>query len=79
MLKDRPPIQSRYEFVTNDALVYKNYLLRKVDKHIDFSFIHELVKGLYWANNGRSALAPTLMFKMILLGYSAATRQSLSN
>ena len=69
MLKDRPQTQSSLEFVCIDELVPKDHLLRKVDKTIDFSFIHDLVKDLYCDNNGRPALDPTLMFKLILLGY----------
>lgn len=69
MLRDRPQIQSSLEFVSIDELVPKDHLLRKVDKYIDFRFIHELVKDLYCDNNGRPALDPTLMFKMLLIGY----------
>ncbi len=69
MLKDRPQTQSALEFVCIDELVPQDHLLRKIDKHIDFSFIHDLVKDLYCQNNGRPALDPTLMFKLLLLGY----------
>lgn len=69
MLKDRPQIQTSLEFVSIDELVPQDHLLRKVDKHIDFSFIHELVKDLYCENNGRPALDPTFMFKLLLIGY----------
>jgi len=74
MLKDRPQTQSSLEFVCIDELVPQDHLLRKVDKHIDFSFIHELVKDLYCQNNGRPALDPTLMFKLLLLGYLFGVR-----
>ena len=69
MLKDHAPTQSKLEFVAIDELVPKDHLLRKIDKHIDFSFIHDLVKELYCPDNGRPALDPTLMFKLLLLGY----------
>lgn len=69
MLRDRPQTQSELEFVCIDELVPSDHLLRKVDHHIDFSFIHDLVKDLYCANNGRPALDPTLMFKLLLVGY----------
>ncbi|OBA03536.1 hypothetical protein A9P44_05435 [Paenibacillus polymyxa] len=36
---------------------------------IDFSFIHEKVGPLYCADNGRPAIDPTVLFKMIFLGY----------
>lgn len=69
MLRDRPQTQSELEFVCIDELVPSDHLLRKVDRHIDFSFIHDLVKDLYCANNGRPALDPTLLFKLLLIGY----------
>ena len=74
MLKHRPQTQSSLEFVCIDELVPKDHLLRKVDKHIDFSFIHALVEDLYCQNNGRPALDPTLMFKLLLLGYLFGVR-----
>src|SRR5690606_1241902 len=74
MLKDRAPTQSTLEFVCIDELVPPDHLLRKVDKHIDFSFIHDRVKALYCADNGRPALDPTLMFKLLLLGYLFGVR-----
>lgn len=74
MLRDRPPVQSTLEFVSIDELVPQDHLLRKVDKHIDFSFIHALVKDLYCPDNGRPALDPTLLFKLLLLGYLFGVR-----
>lgn len=52
MLKDRAPTQSPLEFVCIDELVPPDYLLRKVDKNIDFSFIHDRVEAPYCADNG---------------------------
>jgi transposase len=74
MLNTRPQTQSSMEFVCIDELVPSDHLLRKVDKHIDFSFIHDLVKDLYCADNGRPALDPTLLFKMLLVGYLFGVR-----
>ena len=55
--------------VTLDGLVPKDHLVRKIDAVIDFSFIHDLVAGLYCADNGRPPLDPTLMFKALFVGY----------
>ena len=74
MLKDKPPIQSSLEFVSIDELVPKDHLLRKIDKVIDFNFIHDLVKDLYCADNGRPALDPTLLFKLLFIGYLYGVR-----
>lgn len=69
MLKNRPQTQSSLEFVSIDELVPADHLLRKIDAKIDFSFIHDLVKDFYCDNNGRPALDPTLMFKLLFIGY----------
>lgn len=74
MLKDRAPSQSSFEFVCIDELVPTDHLLRKIESKIDFSFIHELVKDLYCDNNGRPALDPTLMFKLLFIGYLYGVR-----
>lgn len=57
-----------YELVTSD------HLLRKIDKTIDFTSIQELVKDLNCPDNGRPALEPALMFKLLFLGYLYGVR-----
>jgi transposase len=61
--------QQKLEMVYIENLVPQDHLLRKIDKHINFSFIYELVKDLYCADNGRPALDPVVLFKMIFIGY----------
>ena len=52
-----------------DELVPQDHLLRKIDAAVDFSFIHDICKDLYSPDNGRPAIEPELLFKMLLLGY----------
>ncbi len=44
MLRSNPNVQNSYEFVCLEELVPQHHLLRKIHKHIDFSFILEKVK-----------------------------------
>ena len=74
MLKKPLPHQTKLEMVTLEGLVPKDHLLRKIDRVIDFSFIHERVAGLYCADNGRPALDPVVMFKALFLGYLFGVR-----
>jgi transposase len=74
MLKKPRPQQTALEMVTLEGLVPKDHLLRKIDRVIDFSFIHERVAGLYCADNGRPALDPVVMFKALFLGYLFGVR-----
>ncbi len=69
MLKRTNETQSKLEMVTINQLVPKDHLLRKIDRAIDFSFIRERVAALYCADNGRPALDPERLFKMLFIGY----------
>lgn len=68
MLKSRNT-QFKFQMVLLEDLVPKNHLLRKIDKYIDFSFIDELTRDLYCSDNGRPALDPIVLFKMLFVGY----------
>ena len=61
--------QNEYEIVLLEELVPEDHLLRKIDKAVDFSFIHDLCKDLYSPNIGRPAVEPELLFRMLFLGY----------
>ena len=69
MLKKSGPQQSELEMVTIASLVPADHLLRKIDAAIDFTFIHERVAPLYCPDNGRPALDPVVLFKMLFIGY----------
>lgn len=69
MLKDNKSTQQGLELVFIENLVPKDHILRQVDKYIDFSFIADLTKDFYCANNGRPAINPVVLFKMLFIGY----------
>ena len=69
MLKKNYDTQTQLEFVSIDELVPQDHLLRKIYKYIDFSFIREKVRHLYCEDNGRPALDPVVLFKMLFIGY----------
>ena len=70
MLRDRKTQQQgEYELVMLEELVPQDHFLRKVDAAVDFSFIHDMCKDLYSPDNGRPAIDPEMLFKMLLLGY----------
>ena len=68
-IRDKNIDLTGYEFVSLESLVPQDHLLRKIDKYIDFSFINELVKDLYCHDNGRPAVDPKVLVKILLLGY----------
>ncbi len=69
MLKPPSPTQYELEIVTLEQLVPKDHLLRLIDRHIAFDFIRERTAHLYSADNGRPAVDPELLFKMLFIGY----------
>jgi len=69
MLKESSPQQYQLEMVTLEELVPKDHLVRKVDATINFEFIRDEVSHLYCHDNGRPAIDPVVLFKMMLLGY----------
>ena len=69
MLKKPELQQEELEWVSIEALVPEQHLLRKVDRTVDFGFIRDRVKHLYSEDNGRPALDPVVLFKLLLLGY----------
>ena len=50
-----------------DLVVPKDNLLRKINELIDFSFVYDELLNKYCLDNGRNAIAPTRMFKYLLL------------
>lgn len=69
MIREPRPHQQQLEMVTLEELVPKDHLLRKIDRYIDFSFIYDEVRHLYCENNGRPAVDPVRLFKMLFIGY----------
>lgn len=61
--------QCKYEMVMLEELVPEKHLLRKIDSVIDFSFINEICKPYYCENNGRPAIEPEVLFRMLFIGY----------
>ena len=74
MLKKPEAQQQELEWVSIASLVPEGHLLRKVDAAVDFGFIRERVKHLYSEDNGRPALDPVVLFKLLLLGYLYGVR-----
>jgi transposase len=69
MLKPPAPHQHRLEMVTLEELVPADHLLRLIDRHIPFDFIRDATAHLYCADNGRPAVDPVQLFKMLFVGY----------
>ncbi len=69
MLKNEYVKQTEIEIVTIEQLVPQDHLLRKIEDGFDFSFVRRRMEPLYCKNNGRPAIDPVLLFKMLFIGY----------
>ena len=69
MLRERRERQQQIDLVILEQLVPKDHLLRKIDQAVDFSFIHDMCAPLYCENNGRPAIDPEVIFRMLIVGY----------
>lgn len=74
MLKPATPAQTELEMVTLEQLVPKGHLLRLIERHICFDFIRRETESLYCADNGRPAIDPVVLFKMLFIGYLFGVR-----
>lgn len=69
MLEEQNSHQAEVELVMIDELVPQDHLLRRIEKYIDFSFINEICREYYCPDNGRPAVEPVILFKMLFIGY----------
>lgn len=67
MLEPAKDKRHQLEVVDMESLVPQDHLLRKIDEVLDFSFVYELVSDLYCADNGRPAVDPVVLVKIILI------------
>jgi transposase len=57
------------EIVILDQMVPEDHVLRKFDQKVDYNFIYKLCEPLYCLDNGRPAIDPELLFRMLFIGY----------
>jgi transposase len=67
MLQKVKKERNQLEFVSIEALVPKDHILRKIDEAVDFTKIYEFVDELYCPDNGRPSIDPVVLFKMTLI------------
>ena len=56
-----------YYFRLEDQIP-ENHLLRLIDKHISFWFVHERLRASY-SETGRPSIDPELLLRILLIGY----------
>ncbi len=67
MLQKERKERYQLEFVSIEAFVPEDHLLRKIDAAVDFNKIYDFVEDLYCPDNGRPNIAPVVLFKITLI------------
>jgi len=60
--------ESLFYYFRLEDQVPENHLLRLIDTHIDFNFVHEQLKDSY-SDTGRPSIDPELLLRIVLIGY----------
>jgi len=69
MLREKRERQQQMDLVILEQMIPEDHLLRRIDEAVDFGFIHDLCAPLYCENNGRPAIEPEILFRMLIVGY----------
>ena len=69
LLRELRPHRDLPEMVTLEELVPRDHPLRKINRHINFSFIHDEIRRPYCGDNGSPTVDPLVLFKMLCIGY----------
>ena len=69
MIRLKSPQSSFYGSYLYDRIVPEDHLLRKINRAVDFSFVHDLVRDRYIPHFGRPAEDPEFMLRLCLLQY----------
>lgn len=67
MLEKKSGARELVEIICLEDRVPRDYLLRKIDRAIDFTYVYDLVEELYCKDNGRPSVDPVVLFKIVLI------------
>ena len=67
MLERAENLRNIMQVVDLEGMMPQDHLLRKIDRVVDFTHIYDLVEHLYCEDNGRPAVDPVILVKMVLI------------
>jgi len=59
--------RQQVKFISIEELVPQGHILREIERSMDFTFIYELVKGLYSEDKGRPSIDPVSLIKIVMV------------
>jgi transposase len=60
--------ESLFYYFRLEDQVPENHLLRLIDRHINFDFVHEVLRDSY-SETGRPSIDPEVLLRILLIGY----------
>ena len=68
MMGQQTRSESLFYYFRLEDHIPEDHLLRLVDRHIDFTFVHETLKASY-SHTGRPSIDPGVLLRILLIGY----------
>jgi transposase len=68
MMGQQPRTESLFYYFRLQDQIPEDHLLCLIDRHIDFSFVREQLKGFY-SPMGRPSIDPEVLLRLLLVGY----------
>ncbi len=68
MMGQQTRSESLFYYFRIEDHIPEDHLLRLVDRHVDFAFVHETLKASY-SHTGRPSIDPEVLLRILLIGY----------
>ena len=68
MMGQHPRSESLFYYFRIEDQVPEDHLLRVIDRHVSFDFVHEKLRDSY-SDTGRPSIDPAVLLRILLLGY----------
>ena len=68
MMGDQPRREPWFYYFRLEDQIPEHPLLKRLDRHVDFSFVRERLKGAY-SPLGRPSIDPEILLRLLLVGY----------
>ncbi|HYU47090.1 MAG TPA: hypothetical protein VEK84_13050, partial [Terriglobales bacterium] len=59
--------ESLFYYFRLEDLIPENHLLRLIDRHISFDFVHDVLRDSY-SETGRPSIHPEVLLRILLIG-----------